>query len=266
MPFLGEIEVSEDLFELLQVPSCVDISLPKPQKLDITLPTGGKIQAITDASKAIPNDCSLVASLMLQISPFLASIDCLLKILGIIAPLIKVVEGLKSLPDASKVIDAIPEFVKAAEKLACCLVVVTPLGPLLFLRDLLNLLLKALNCIISQLKSIIRIMNGLTLQISVAKANGNKSSLKILECAQENAAISAQHMANSIEVVSTILELAGSLMGLAGLEPIPIPKLGRQTDIKSLQKTLETLEKARGLIQAALDLPLIKDAVNVCPP
>jgi hypothetical protein len=265
MPYLGEIEVTADLFELLQVPRCVDISLPKPQKLEITLPTGGKIQAITDASKAIPNDCSLVASLMLQISPFLTSIDCLLKILGIIKPLIKVVNGLGPPPNPIKLGEAIPEFVQAAEKLACCLVVVTPVGPLLFLRDLLNLLLKALNCIISQLNSIIRIMNGLTLKIRVAKANGNASSLKILECAQENAAISAQHMANSIEVVSTILELAGSLMGLAGLEPIPLPKLGRQTDIKSLQKTLEALEKAKGLIQAALDLPFIKDAVNVCP-
>lgn len=265
MPFLGEIEVSADLFEMLKVPQCVDIRLPKPQKLDITLPTGGKIQAITDASKAIPNDCSLVASLMLQISPFLASIGCLLKILGIITPLINVVKGLGPPPDPIKLGEAIPKFVHAAEELACCLLVVTPLGPLLFLRDLLNLILKVLNCIISQLNSIIRIMNGLTINISIAKATGNTAALKVLECAQENAAISAQHMANSIEAVSTILELAGSLMGLAGLEPIQLPKLGSQTDIKSLQKTLEALEKARGIIQAVLDLPLIKDAVGVCP-
>lgn len=257
MPFLGEIEVSADLFEMLKVPQCVDIRLPAPQKLEITLPTGGSLKAITDASKAIPNDCSLVASLMLQISPFLASIDCLLKVLGLIAPLIDVVKGLGPPPDPIKLGGAIPKFIEAAEKLVPCLLVVTGAPLIPFLRDLLCLILKILNCIISQLKSIIRIMNGLTINISIAKATGNTAALKVLECAQENAAISAQHMANSLEAVSTILELSGSLMGLAGLPQIQLPKLGSQTDIQSLQKILETLDEAKNIIQAVVDLPIV---------
>jgi hypothetical protein len=64
-------------------------------------------------------------------------------------------------------------------------------------------------------------------------------------------------MANSIEAVSTILELAGSLMGLAGLPQIQLPKLGSQTDIKSLQKALETLDEAKNIIQAVVDLPIV---------
>jgi hypothetical protein len=257
MPYLGEIEVSADLFELLKVPHCVDIRLPPPQKLEITLPTGGSLKAITDASKAIPNDCSLTASLMLQIAPFLASIDCLFKLLGLIGPLIDLVEGLKSLPNPSKVIEAAPKFLKAADEVMPCVLVVTGLPLIPFLRDLLCLILKILRCIIGQLKSIIRIMSGLTIQINIAKAKGNKALLKALECAQENAVTSAQHMANSIEAVSTILKLSESLMGLAGLKPIQLPKLGSQTDLKSLQQTVKTLEEAVSVVQAVVDLPIV---------
>ena len=257
MAFLGEIEVSADLAKLFELPACEDIKLPPPQKLEITLPTGGSLKAITDASKAIPNDCSLTASLMIQIAPFLASIDCLFKLLGLIAPLIDVVKGIGPPPDLIKLGSAIPKFIEAAEKVMPCVLVVTGAPLIPFLRDLLCLILKILRCIISQFKSIIGIMSGLTLQIKVAKKSGNKDLQKALECAQENAATSAQHMVNSIEAVSTILELAGSLMGLAGLPEIKLPQLGSDTDIESLKQIVKTLEDATKIIQDVLDLPIV---------
>ena len=94
-----DFKVSADLQKLFELPACADIRLPPPEKLEITLPTGGSLKAIADISKGIPNDCSLIVSLMLQIAPFLASIECLLKLLGLIAPLVDVVKALAPAPD-----------------------------------------------------------------------------------------------------------------------------------------------------------------------
>ena len=76
-----EIPVSVNLQQLFELPDCEALALPKPQPLKVRLPNGGTFTAIADLSKGIPNDCSLSANLLLQISPFLASIECLLKVL-----------------------------------------------------------------------------------------------------------------------------------------------------------------------------------------
>jgi hypothetical protein len=119
------------------------------------------------------------------------------------------------------------------------------------------LILKVLNCLLGQLKTIIGVMSGLTLRINIAKASGNIELQTALECAQENAAISAQHLTNSMEPITAILELAGPLMGLAGLPQIQLPAIGSQTDVQSLQQTVQTLEDVVGIIQGVVDLPII---------
>src|SRR5262245_26164037 len=118
-----DVTVSADLQKLFELPPCVDIRLPKPEKLEITLPNGGSLKAIANISKGIPNDCSLIVSLMLQIAPFLASIECLFKLLGLIAPLVDVVKNLA--PPTPKLPGAALKFIEAADKLLPCLLVLT---------------------------------------------------------------------------------------------------------------------------------------------
>jgi hypothetical protein len=254
---LQKLNVSADLQKLFELPACVDIKLPPPEKLEITLPTGGSLQAIADISKGIPNDCSLIVSLMLQIAPFLASIECLFKLLGVIGPLIDVIKGLGPPPDPFKLGSAIPKFLKAAEKLLPCLLVVTGAPVIPFLRDLLCLILKVLHCLIGEIKSIVDIMHGLTLRINVAKASGNIELQQALECAQENALLSAQHVGNSLGPVSTILKLVEPLLELVGLPAIQLPALGSQTDIQALQRTLQTLQDIEKILQEVVNNPLI---------
>jgi hypothetical protein len=254
MPTL-DVNVSADLQKLFELPACVDVKLPLPEKLEITLPNGGSLKAIADISKGIPNDCSLIVSLLLQIAPFLASIECLFKLLGVISPLVDVV---KAIPDPIKLASAVPKFLDAIDNLKECLLLVIPGVPLIpFLRDLLCLILKVLHCLIEQLTSIIDIMNGLTLRINIAKASGNTELQQALECAQENAVISAQHLGNSIEPVSAILKLAEPLLSLAGLPSIQLPALGSQTDIQSLQDTVHTLQDIEKIIGDVVNLPLV---------
>jgi hypothetical protein len=248
-----DIEVSADLKALFELPPCEDLKLPSPSPLKITLPTGGSINALTDISKGIPNDCSMIFNLMLQISPFLAATDCLFKLLGLIAPLIDVVKALGPPPDPFKLGSAIPKFLKAAADLAPCLLVVTGAPLIPFLKDLLCLIIKALNCFVDQMESVLGLMSGLTLDLNAAMASGNAELQRTLECAQENAAIAADHLTKSIEPIGVILKLAGPLMGLAGVSPIEMPAIGSETDLESLQGVIKTMKGVIGTLQIAAD-------------
>lgn len=248
-----DIELSADLKELFELPPCEDLKLPSPSPMKIALPTGGSINAFADISKGIPNDCSMIFNLLVQLAPFLAATDCLFKLLGLIAPLIDVVKGLGPPPDMMKLGQAIPKFVKAAADLAPCLLVVTGAPLIPFLRDLLCLIIKALNCFLGQMKSLLGIMKGITLQLDAATAAGNTELQRTLECAQENAATAADHLTKSIEPIGVVLKLAAPLMGLAGVGPIEMPSVGSETDVESLEELVKTMQGVVGTLQIAAD-------------
>jgi hypothetical protein len=253
-----DIQVSADLQELFDLPSCDSIKLPAPQPLQLTLPTGGSIQAFADISKGIPTDCAMTFSLLLQLAPFLASIDCLFKLLGIIGPLIDVVKGIGPPPDPIKLGSAIPKFLKAAEKLAPCLLVITGAPLIPFLKDLLCLIIKALNCFLGQLKSLLAIMESIAAQLSSALRDGNTDLITALQCAQGNAELQAQHLTSSIGPIGNILELASSLMELAQVAPIKFPSIGNQTDLKSLNDVVQTIQGVVATLQ------IVADALGGC--
>jgi hypothetical protein len=243
-----DIKVSADLQKLFELPSCADIQLPKPEPLKLNLPLGGAMQAMSDISKGIPNDCALTFSLMVQIAPFLASIGCLLAILKLIKPLIDIINGLP-FPPAK----AIQEFAAAVPPVIECIPIPPFTNIILFIRDLLCLILKVLKCFRDQLKSIIGILDGIQLQFQAASAQGNTELIDALKCAQQNTQIQAQHLMKSIEPVSVILDLAGSLMALAKIDPIKIPTLGDQADVDSLKKVDQTIQGVVATIQTVVD-------------
>jgi hypothetical protein len=249
-----DITVSADLQEMFELPPCEDLKLPAPEPLSITLPTGGSLKALTDISKGIPTDCSMIFNLMLQVAPFMAATECLFKLLGLIAPLIDVVKGLGPPPDPIKLGSAIPKFLDAAKKLAPCLLVVTGAPLIPFLRDLLCLIIKALKCFLSQMKSLLGVMKGISLQLDVAKSAGNAELLKLLECAQENAAISADHLNKSLEPITTVLKLAQPLMELAGISvPLQLPSMGSQADLQAMEQAIKDIQGVVGTLQIAAD-------------
>jgi hypothetical protein len=248
-----DIKVESRLEEALKIPACIDLSLPPPQKLKINLPTGGTLNAFTDMSKAVPTDCALTFSLLLQLGPLLASMDCLLKILALLGPLVDIVKGLPFPP-----FKAVKKFIEAAVKLAPCLAIPTgaPLVP--FVKDILCLLLKVLRCLTTQLKTIIAIMSGLTLQIQTAEAAGNTEQLAALKCSKENADRSAQSALQAIEPIGALLSLVAPVMQLAGQKPISMPAIGSDTDVDALQTVVTTLNGVADAIQ------VITDAMGGC--
>jgi hypothetical protein len=185
---------------------------------------------------------------MLQIAPLLASMDCLLKILKLLKPLIDVVKGLPVPP-----VKAIMDFGKAASDLLPCLLVPTPLSMLPFLKDLLCLILKALKCFLSQMKTIVGFLSGIQLQLQSAQADGNLDLAQTLQCAQENAMTQAQGLTASIEPIGVILDLMSSIFGIAGKAPIKMPSLASASDLQGLNTIMESVQGVVATLQVVTD-------------
>src|SRR5215471_17415945 len=130
-----DVPLPDRLKQYLAQPHYVDLQLPKPGKVEVCLPLSGRLQGLVDATKAIPDDCSLTFSLLLQLGPIMASIECLIKVLKLIKPLIDIVKSLGPPPDPIKLPKAIGDFLPAAEDVLKCVLQVQ-LGVPMFVRDL----------------------------------------------------------------------------------------------------------------------------------
>ena len=240
MPTL-DIALPDSLTEALAAPKCLDLSLPKPNLPTLTLPSGGKIQAICDITKGIPSDCSMNVNLMVQIAPIMASMECLLKVLKFLA---KLVEAFKSATNPPKILTAISDIVAAGEDLVPCFGM--PLGITIppFIKDLLLLIAKMLKCIVQALKSVVELLDGLELEISSAAQNGNDALAAQLECAKENGMLAAQGTMMAIDPIATVLEIAGAFFSLMpGAPTIVLPSLAGVEDLDAMKTAIETLEQ-----------------------
>lgn len=243
-----DITVDADLEQLFQLPPCANITLAPAAGLSVQLPTGGSLQAFADISKGIPTDCSMTFSLMLQIAPFLASIQCLLNVLKLLKPLIDIIKGLPLPP-----VSALEEFGEAAIALAPCLLIPTPAVIIPFVLDLLCLILKVLECFLSQMQSLINILGPINLQLTTAQQSGNSDLEATLACAQQNALTQAGQIMLSLGPVGVLLDLAGALFSIAGVPAITLPALGSATDVDALNTVVSTIQPVVTTIQSVVN-------------
>ncbi|GGL14660.1 hypothetical protein [Nocardia jinanensis] len=242
-----DIPVSEPLEQALAPLSCVDMSLPMPAPLEVNLPFGGSIKAFVDMSKGIPTDCSMNFNLMLQIAPLLAALECPIKMLKLLKPLIDIVQALPTM-DMATIGKAMPEFTDAAVAVATCF---TAFGKVpLMIEDLLRLIRSVLRCLLGQLRTIRNAMNGLALRFG--EAEGRPELRAQLECAQKNLATQAQAMTSSLEPIAGVLALAGTLAEIAGMElNISLETGGAPPeDTEALDEVIAVLETAVSAIDA----------------
>lgn len=207
-----DIPVSAPLQKALQPLSCTEIALPLPKPLKVELPFGGSMNALVDMSKGIPNDCSMNFNLMVQIAPLLAALECPMKILKLLKPLIDIIKAVPSL-DAIKIGAAMPEFVDAAAEIAPCFVALAKVP--IMVMDLLRLIRSVLNCLLGQLETLRNLMNGLALRFG--EAEGNPDLLATLECSQKNAMAQAQALTASIDPIAGVLALVSTIAAIAGM-------------------------------------------------
>lgn len=235
-----DIPVPESIKKFLETPKCVDLSLPKVKIPSITLPTGSKLKGLADVSKGIPTDCSVTFSLLLQLGPILASMECLLKLLKVVGAILAAVK------DPLK----IPDMVEAAKDIVECVGIPTGLNLPIFIRDILCLIVKLLKCAIGSLKSVAQLMQGLKLSLDAAAQEGNEDLISTLKCAQANAATQAGSVLTSIEPLAALLELASPVMKMAQIGPVSIPGIGSADDAEGLLQIVQVLEGVAETIDA----------------
>lgn len=250
--FQYDVPIPKELQEFLKKPICADISLPEPASVKLDLPTGGTLKGISTVTDKIPTSCNLNLSLMLQLGPILANLECFIRVLKLIKPLIDVIKGLP-FPPAKAIVD----FGEAATEVAECIVkFTTPAGMLPFVKDILCLIIRVLNCVVDQMKSIAALMEKLSLDM--VAADGNATEQALIECAQENAQRSASAQLQAVEPVMVILEIAAPIFELAQVGPIEIPTFGGVEGFEEMQTFIESLE---GFVDT---LTLISEAVGGC--
>lgn len=247
----GGFELSAELpphiAAFLEQPRCLDIGLPEPKTAKLELPTGATIKGITDLTQGIPTDCSLNLSLMLQLGSILANLDCFIRLLKLIEPLIEVIKGLPFPP-----VEAIKKFIEASVDVGECIVkFTTPLGMVPFVRDILCLIIRLLSCMIDQMGSLLAVMTSLSLQLE--SAEGNDALLANIACAQDNAQKSANSMMLSIEPIMVILDLAAPLLEIAQVPALQIPTFGGVEGVEEMQTFLDTLTGFRDTLQLVAD-------------
>jgi hypothetical protein len=233
-----DIPVSAELQDAFNVPPCSELSIPMPSPMKIQLPSGDELKAFTDLSKGIPNDCSMTFNLVLQLAPFLASITCLLRLLKLIKPLVDIITGLTKVPPAPPA-SAVEEFAAAAIDLAPCFLM--PAGVIPFAKDIICFIRALLNCLLTQLKSVRDMIEGLGLRVEQAQGNGDL--LATLQCAQQNAQTSAANLTQAIDPIAGLLELANPIMQMAGMQPISLTMpAGGSQDVEGLNAVINVLQ------------------------
>jgi hypothetical protein len=250
------IPVSLDLQKLMELPDCDLLSLPRAKKLEVHLPNGATLPAFTDISKGVPTDCSLALSLVLQVAPFLASIECLLKILALLDPLIKIVQALTSLPPSVPSPDVITKFGEAAVQVIECVtaMVIPGAGMFSFIKSLLILILTFLRCFVEGLQSIVQMLKGIALQMNAAQAAGNDELQRVLKCAQDNAMGSADHLQNAIGPVMNLIGLVQPILSLAKID-IAVPTIVPGADLDGLNKALQALHDVVTILEQIIEAP-----------
>ncbi len=234
------IKLPDDVVKAMQPPMCDLLKLPTPQKLNLCLPFGGQVQGIVDVTKAIPDDCSLTFSILLQLPPLMASLGCFVKLLKVIEPMIDLVTGLTKVPpDAQKIAAAAPKLAEAAVEIAGCFMQIQT-GIPKFVRDMLHMIAKLLKCIAQQLLSIAELMSGLEISIKTAEAAGNKALLEQLQCAKDNAKAQSDAVMGSMDMIAAVLAVAEPFLALAGVS-LSLPTIGSAEDAFAVEQAANTM-------------------------
>jgi hypothetical protein len=238
--------------ELTQALTPVCIPLPKVGSSSLTLPTGQSLQGMADFTRSFPTDCSMQFNLILQLAPLMGSMECLLRVLKFIGVVVGLLKNISSPLD---LVTAAGKIVSAANDIEKCVAIAVPGIPICtFLKDLLTLISTMLICVSKELGSVLKILGGLSIQISAAEASGNSDLLAALNCAQQNAATSADATMQSIQPVVVLLTLAGTFMELAGQSlNVTIPSAVPSGDLQAMQTLVDDLGTVATVIQESAD-------------
>jgi hypothetical protein len=228
---------------------CVEV--PKPDPLKISLPFGGEFKAMVDPSMGPPTDCSLAHSLMLQLTPMLGSMACLLKVLNVIAAMKKFFEE----PTPNKIPGNAVAVADAIGQMTGCLdIVLGPIPIACMVVDILKMILAYINCMIEAVESLLNFQ----LSIDLNAANGNPVLLESLICAQNNANASMAGMNQGMQGIQPLIQLVNMCLTIVGQPEIELPDMSASTptpaELLEGADPLEPIKAVRDVLQTAIDV------------
>jgi len=243
-----DITVSSDLGAMFQLPDCSNIQLPVPKPISLQLPGGASMQSFCDLSKGFPTDSAMTFSLMMQMAPFLASIQPLVKVLNFVVTVQKVLSNF----DPLQIPSSVASIVSAADDVVKVALSYTPAGLIPFILDLLALILTALEGFVTQMEALVASLKLINVQITIVSGAGNNELLTSLNCAQSNANAQAQALLSSLGPVGIILDLAGDFLKLVSVNPIALPTAMPAGDVDSLESFLQDFQQVLTTLRSVI--------------
>jgi hypothetical protein len=230
---------------MLNLLPCVEV--PKPEPLKVSLPFGGEFRSMVDPSMGPPTDCTLAHSLMLQLTPMLGSLACLLKVLNVIAKIKDFANNPLNPTNATNLVGAIDEMA------GCLDIVLGPIPIVCMVLDILRMILAYINCMIEAVESLLNFQLGIDLNA----ANGNPVLLDSLICAQNNANASMASMNQGMQGIQPLIQLVNMCLSIVGQDEIALPDMSAKTptaaELLDGADPLEPIKAVRDVIQTAID-------------
>jgi hypothetical protein len=199
----------------------------------VDLPNGGKLVASSTPQRQSA-ECSAATNLQAQIAPWIASMSCQFLILRLLKPLIDIV---RALPPSPGLAGPVEDFLEIVEELAPCMAMPTAAAVLPFVRDLLCLVIQNLTCLRHNLEVITKL---------VAADPGAVIASEV------------QSVLDSYQPIVGLLDLAGSIFGIAGMATPQAPQLEEGTDSASLSADQTTI------LNFISELQTVADALGGC--
>lgn len=215
--------------------------------MKIHLPTGGTFFAPADPTRDAPGDCSRAFSLLPLITSYLATTQCLIKVLQLVGPLVTIVKGLDRTPD-------IIPFLRAADQLTPCEFAGTPASMLPFIRDIVCVLIQALNCVIEQSTRVIDLLASLAARLGSARAAENAELIRVLESENQNLQNRMTALFNSIDPVEVVLDMTAPLAVSSGIQVPRLPSAPASADLISVTQWLADLRSSVTSLQTIADV------------
>ena len=219
---------------------CVTLKPLTP--LSVSLPLGGSLSAMADFSLGTPSNCTMTFNLLLQVTPMLASIACLIKILGVVGALKDVFSSLPT-PDLVKLFKAIDDAVE------CIADVAVPVIPFVkTIIDILKLIVAFLTCFVDELTSIVNVQ----LSLDLNAAQGDPQLLAALQCAQQNAETSMANLNTGIQGIQPLISMVGTLASIAGVPinlAITAPPVG-SSPLEAIAHLKATVDNLNQIVQS----------------
>ncbi len=228
------------------------VALPKiPEIPSIKLLGGAELKGFLDFSQGTPTDCKITFNLLLQLSPLLASMACLLKMLNAIGKLKDFVDAVPSLKPP-KIVDASKALLDAIAELKDCIPVGFVIPQIIFMiKGMLSLIINFLDCFLSQLDSLINFQASIDLK----SAEDNPVLFEALICARNNSQISMDNLMLSVQPLQPMLDMVKIVASIAG-HSIDLPNFSGISVGQDQAQVITSLRAAVGSI---------KDVINALP-